>query len=278
METRATQTEQRQRGPAEETSGWLRQVGKYSARNVVAFIALAISGIGLYLDIADRSQIARLTAAQNRPYIEVVGKPEVIDAFVWGDSVSITRDTSRHAVVLGLPVSLRLKLAVELLNSGNAPAHITVVDVYDTASYGFVIRDHMFDAIEGKYNLAIGELRNRPGIDDLPPSASTTIEIEHSVNTPADISNTTLHFLVLYENELDNLFDTYYMADMEIDWDKIEMQIITRGGVPEKSHPVLDAANKIHIASIGADATSSIPYSQGTRESLYQYYREHIDQ
>lgn len=167
--------------------------------------------------IQDDAKIDSLKFENNsikyRPNIRVIGDP--ILEKVWFDSSEIEiKDLDNNFISYPFVIKCHLKLKFRLVNEGNSLADIISIISIDTTSADIVVRRRLLDPKFTRYKFdAFHPFFNNemlPKIDTLDYNHTEGIDFLKD-------QLFTLHFLILYENELEQIFDTYYWVQFKIE-------------------------------------------------------------
>ena len=193
---------------------------------IALFIAITFSTISLIRDCYQEKNIEnlnfKLNAIKYQPRIKVIGDHKINR--VWSDSsfnpFSIdqffTKDSTNKILDIPIKVNFHIKSALKVTNIGNSIAKIIGKIYCDTLTPIPIIRNLLinqeFDKFEDGGALFPPFFQN-----ELLPNGVDTIEIkfEQSIHF---ISNQkfVLHYLILYKNELGNIYDTYFWVQYEL--------------------------------------------------------------
>jgi hypothetical protein len=187
----------------------------------LGFLAIVIAAVSLFRDFrqdeavnrnAEQTQRAEyLEAAQEHHPLLTLGTPIVDTLFFTLDRKdTITSQDSFTDV----RTSVRLSMSVPIKNIGTAVWHGYSVYQSDTLSGYPHLRSKLFAAADGRFHLPI-----KLGTDyyqgprDLASGESDVLRLSYGIKRFDETGRTTtMHILVLYENDLGHLFDSYYIA------------------------------------------------------------------
>ena len=191
-----------------------------STGNAIAFWALIVSIVSLIVAYCAGERTSRveeqLRAYQYQPRLALFRPPHIKavesrTVFFNPDSILRSRqgsDSTSSPVLLN--AKLRITSQLFLKNTGNALAKIVGYVQTDTTSYQPIIRALFRRAIQAGDSVEIIERLN-----EVPPGDSTVLTLEAEVSF-ISLNHFTLHYLILYENEMGNLYDSYFWAPFVI--------------------------------------------------------------
>ena len=182
-------------------------------------------GLSLWLNFQNKSQIENLNKKINaqtfRPILTLVGGPIITKT--WFDPIKIDFEGLRDSVTVNpetgiseIPVrmNLSLKAKLKLSNSGNSIAKIIYSISGTNASDETVLRKLLLEHINKPYKLSTHMMRQYSAVELLPNNQdTTTITIELNVSEIKN-NNFGIHYLILYENELGYLYDSYFQTQI----------------------------------------------------------------
>jgi len=190
---------------------------KYLKKNWYIFLSAFLLTINFVCDCQrnkknDASNY--LTMANTfRPKLVIQGAPEILEAYLesihfgnnelQGAYIDSMIKASPKSETLLFPYYLNLRLKYSFNNIGNTTARILAFSHQDSVTADPFIRDHL---MEGTFkNLTVDPYYDLEIIED----DSQTIEFPYRVRYK-NLNEFTLHFLILYENDFGNLYDSYY--------------------------------------------------------------------
>lgn len=202
---------------------------KFKSADKVSLLGLIVvfgfSLINLFRSCNQDQQIAQLTYQVNavnfQPKIRIVDTP-VLKKY-WFDSTLVkismkdffSPDTTSEIPTYAIKKPVNLTLNLKLINSGNSLGKILAVLTADTTSDEPVLRKMLLDG-------SFKEQRSSffpPYLNtELLPNDMDTLEYTHQEQVDfIDNQYFTLHLLILYENELGHLYDTYYWSRAKLE-------------------------------------------------------------
>lgn len=104
-------------------------------------------------------------------------------------------------------MNLRPRLKVQLLNTGNSDAKIIGYVLTDTITDNQVLKEYIK---QGKTKgVSIDSIFTKHRFHELTPGDTSSISFTHTLRYPID-NKFVIHLIVYYENELGQLYDSYY--------------------------------------------------------------------
>lgn len=187
--------------------------GGDNVTKAVAILGLFIALLSLYVTWRQDKRIKTTTysvnALQHRPLLEITGQPilkkckPTISNHV-GTSLEEEDKKGIQLLVKDLEVSLRLK------NNGNSSAYIFAIVGCDKSTGKPFLRDQVFDKTDGEIRLHIGTLPGFYSDNQILPSQDKEFELISDIGDVDENGVFVRHYIVLYKNELDMVYDTYY--------------------------------------------------------------------
>jgi hypothetical protein len=181
----------------------------------VPLAALALGVVGLIRDCKQENRLDELnhgmTALQYRPLLKVVGTPDVLSYELEGQP--FRTDTLLKATesdsVLDIYARLTVDLRFAVVNDGNAVARIYSIVLTDSSSGADLARRRILNSDFSGFKLVPDSSYFRT--ESVTPGDTAYFNESYRVNF-SDKSTFTLHFLILYQNEMKALYDTYHWA------------------------------------------------------------------
>jgi hypothetical protein len=191
-----------------------------TGRNI-AFIALIVSILSFWRDCGQDKEIDKINflsnAVQHQPTLVSVSKLDITNVWLEPVSVKVPLDTHDSTEPVGIPLetNILIKTNIKLTNVGNSNAKIIAVMMSDSLTANPFIRNAMLDP-ERKMTTVQSMLPPFLKSELLPNNSDTTqIELTYKIHNVRD-NLFTLHYLILYENDLGNIYDTYYWNQYRI--------------------------------------------------------------
>jgi hypothetical protein len=149
----------------------------------------------------------KITSVEFRPRLKL-SNPEINSLSFFSDTIPLKQPNDIYDSILDVKGRIKLWLRIKVTNIGNNTAKITGLAITDTISELDVLRQFIKDKSRNRStNKDTFKFPN--SFQEIGSFDSTYLDIEY---TPKIISKNKfiVHILVFYENELNQLFDTYY--------------------------------------------------------------------
>ena len=167
-----------------------------------------------------RSEVDSIKYIENglsfRPRLDLVGSPEIkfyklknVSKEIFNPFYESQKYNDTTNTVTG---KMEIVPSYKFINNGNSLCKIKFYTVLDTFTNASILRTKILDAIQtGKI-----KIENMDSYFKATIPADSTVQIE----IPLDLQfikedRANLHFIIYYENELGNLYDTYVWAEIE---------------------------------------------------------------
>lgn len=180
--------------------------------------------INLLTDQAQGSKLEKiefqLSSIKFQPKLKIVDKPKIIK--IWSDTSNILKD-SRDLIVsesvndtptFEFPIQFNTAVNLKITNIGNSLGKILLIAYSDTTGDIDLLREKI------KVDEAVRSSKQFPDFteSEILANAVDTIDLQFELPIQfVDKQLFTLHFLILYENELGNIYDTYYWSEYKIE-------------------------------------------------------------
>ncbi len=188
-----------------KTIEWLKQ------KDIIAFLAIIISIITLFYTCSNDKKIEeinyRITSIEHKPHIDVA-KIEIVSLENKIDSIEQSNYNNSPEDTLSLYMSSIITFKINIVNMGNTNAKLDCVCIIDTTSQDDFLKKLLtrqkLDSIENQLEFTYPLI-------ELKPSDTMSVSFERSIQwIKGNIF--TIHILFFYENDLKQLYDTYYWA------------------------------------------------------------------
>jgi hypothetical protein len=201
----------------------MKRIRKKESSHILGVLGLLVTVTGLILgywyfaETSARYQRAR--AIQYQPRLILLGAPHIKSVRAKPEPISL-QDSPRWAETPGPTIpelflkedSLWISSQLTLKNTGNALAKVYASIWTDTISFTPNIRDNLLRLIRDADTTS---LRPMDKLIELLPGDSTTLTCEQSISF-LDSGKFTIHYLILYENEFGDMYDTYVWSPFKI--------------------------------------------------------------
>ncbi|NOU19259.1 MAG: hypothetical protein HOO91_17010 [Bacteroidales bacterium] len=202
----------------------------------------------------------KLTSIEYRPKLKF-SNPEVIGIELSCDSLPIKKNLDFSDSIGNLPVKVKLSIKIKGANIGNHTAKIIGCFVADTLSEVPIIRQKL-----NEFN----SFQRQHLYKDINPTDTFHTGIDYS---PQFIINNKfcIHMLVLYENEIGQIYDTYYWIHYKAN--EIILPNIQVYGFTKK---VMNIYKKelFRTVNFSGDNNYSTPYSEKEKNKIRNFLNQ----
>lgn len=244
--------------------------------NIGNFV-ISIIAIGLSLFATIKSCISdkkfeitnyKITSVEHRPKLKL-SNPEIVSIELNSDSIPTKQSEDITDSIADITFKVSLKLKIKITNIGNSTAKITGFAATDTISDLDLIRALLFDT--DKDHISKNEnFRLSKQLQEIDPLDSVHIEFNYSPMFIAD-NKFIIHVLIFYENELDQLFDTYYWMHFEANEMIFENPLFYNGDLNKWKKLSRDIFKVVEVKN---ENNYSEIYSQKQRNELIEHYNK----
>ncbi len=228
---------------------------------IVSIVAMSLSTCWHY---DQGKKLKQMQGAQNRPLLSIFNKPIIysfkgknIEPILTQDVI----DAVRNNELLIIETSLTIDTKITLTNKGNSIAKLLAWMLVDRPTGDTDVRNELFNA----------EKRNKwkfHGNNDYYETLTILPGKEHTFNFSRTIANITenreftLHYYFLYQDELGNIYDSYYWARYtsevtELNVDKAEKLFLfkdkhfdTKMFFNDESETILSILNNVQLEKV----------------------------
>ncbi len=195
--------------------------GEQKAANLIAFTALAFVIISFFRDCCQDRKIEELSynyqAIEHRPKLIVVHEP-VIESFELrsgelssSDLIADSDSIDIGQGIVDIPCVLTIRSKLKVTNRGNWLAKMCARFVCDTTSGSDNIREYLLDDKTRENRFRLLPTEDYFKLKEIAPGDTIDLGFVDKVAFMSD-GSFTVHYLMLYENEVGALYDTYYWA------------------------------------------------------------------
>ena len=178
--------------------------------SLIATAAIIISGISLYMDCHQEAEMAEQlylqNATTNPPRLELVKPLQLRDLHFAFDSLTISPPDSAFEIHCG--VYIRGNLVFQ--NKGVSVAHLVGTIWADDYSGSAVARDILLDPVQRESRAQGKGSTDFYKFKRVPPADSISVPLDIQMKNFNKDSLTVLHVMLLYQDDMGALFDTYY--------------------------------------------------------------------
>jgi len=198
------------------------KIGKFniSLTDALQFVsilaAIALGVVGFVRDCAQDRKLEEInfesSSLQHRPYLKVVGNPEIREYKIIGSKKFAIKDLQPQldssTPRLEIPSDLTVRVRLRLANVGNAPARIYLIVWGDTTTGEDQFRKTLTTFEEVTPDTSYFKTK------EIPQGDSTFFEEERQIGFFSN-NTFTLHLIFVYANDSHGIFDTYFWARFE---------------------------------------------------------------
>jgi len=237
-------------------------------------VALVLGCIGIIRDCAQDDKLSELTylanASQYRPIIKVIGEPRIISYQIDQGKMAvkdiITPDSS--GVIRDVPAKIKLDLKFTMVNKGTALARIYAYVFGDTTTGIDHIRQIIKNGDTSRINIA--EDSSFFNLTELPIGDTTQFEVSHWIKY-VNTNSFTIHLFVLYANEMNVLFDSYYWARYNLSELITTPEFRIQNGTLQFRFVAVKGSFKDFIRLIDANQSTNV-YSKDYGDKIIKYF------
>jgi hypothetical protein len=195
----------------------------------------------------------------HRPRLEIIAYPFI-------ESIAFKPVSIKAAgEFLNAYSKLRFRVTLKFKNTGNSTGRVLALIHADTLSGYDNIRAILLSDRRNTAKFNVTPWKEFFPIKEILPSDTTIFEIDHELDFVSN-AQAVFHFLIFYENELNNLYDTYY-------WARFRLNPVIVGIM---KHTMIDSAKmliKTDVAFARRDLQNAIIFQDGN-QSMYLYNKE----
>ena len=238
----------------------------------VAIAAFGLSSISFFRSCSIESDLKEtnysLSSIEHRPRLKF-SNPQINSLTLTYDSIPLKQSTDIADSIGDILVNIKMKVKIHATNIGNSTAKIVGWIISDTLTTEpilkqFLKEDHR-NNIESNNDLKFPHL-----YEQLTPFDSCSIELKYSPQWIID-NKFIIHIVVFYENEIEQLFDTYYWISATTNEVILPDTILFKNspGVLKNFQP-----DKFKIIDIKDENNYSSIYSEKQKIELYEYLKQ----
>ncbi len=206
----------------------IRYIKKIKSENIISisgvFFALIFSGINLCRDINQNKKITEINYKINsinyQPRVKIANFPKI--GRIWfSDTLHIdlrkfVKINKNDSIIPTIEIAPKLKIGFKykIINIGNSLAKLIAVMYGDTSTDVYFLRERILSRIDkiNQKDLFPPYSRNQ-----ILPNATDTMEVSLSEEIQfINDQKFTIHILLLYKNELNYFYDSYYCYQFKI--------------------------------------------------------------
>ncbi|MBI3125597.1 MAG: hypothetical protein HYZ10_14465 [Ignavibacteriales bacterium] len=236
--------------------------------NITATLSILISVIVLMKDYYQNERITQISylssAAQFRPNLKIAGNLKT--------SISALMSKGQGTDSLGareIPAILPVSIKMKCVNVGNSIARVITTFLTNTKTGDDKLRMLLTDSKNRQNELIPVPFNNFYKTQDLSSGDTISIETAHMV-TSFQHERITLHFLILYENEMGALFDTYFWAQFEVGPFILRASTTFINGKKDVVYSALMPSDGVELKLIDSHSSTQM-YSQENAKYILDY-------
>ncbi len=198
--------------------GILTVCRKSSIKNCIAIAALAVSIIAIvlstYWHFRQEERIKQIQGAQNRPLLNVLSTPEVYSfrgKTIEPIPIQDLEEARKKKEFLHISVSLTLNTKITVINQGSSIAILRAWILTDIPTGDPDIRKELLD-VEKRKKWKIQLTDEYYKTLSILSGEEHTFDLSHTIGSIDKNREFTLHYYFLYQDELNNIYDSYYWA------------------------------------------------------------------
>lgn len=204
----------------------------------------------------------RISSVEYRPRLKC-SNPKITSFKVNIDSVPLNSPHNPLDSIGNIYVNIKLKLKVNVTNIGNRTAKISGWVITDTLSELDIIRKRLFSIPKIKGGITDKSIFPHY-LQELTPQDSSFIEFDYDLQEFNE-KGFIIHILLFYENELQQLFDTYYWVHYDMKRIMIKSSSFTKEGSIDLKQLTKEINEAVDIKS---DNNDSEIYSKELRDKV----------
>ena len=239
---------------------------------IVAIVALGLSSISFFRSCSTESDLKKtnysLSAIEHRPRLKF-SNPQIDSLTLTYDSIPLKQSTDIADSIGDISVNIEMKIKINTTNIGNSTAKIVGWTITDTLTTEPILKQFIKEG--HRYNTESNNNLKFPHLyEELTPFDSCNIELKYSPQWLID-NKFIIHIVVFYENEIEQLFDTYYWISATTNEVILPATIIFKNnpGVLKNLQP-----DKFKIIDIKDENNYSSIYSEEQKIELNEYLKQ----
>ncbi|HCE56811.1 MAG TPA: hypothetical protein DER09_03185 [Prolixibacteraceae bacterium] len=234
---------------------------------LIALIALVFSGISFFRSCSSETKLEKInysiSAIEYRPKIKL-SNPQ-IQSFKFSSDSILPNNPENTDSIGNVYGKLELKIKLNATNIGNTSSKIIGWIIADTISNSPFLKDIIKNRRVVDSNTT-NDLKLPHFYQELNPFDSCSLELNYSPQW-IEKNKFVIHVLLLYENELNQLFDTYYWLTVQTKESLLPNPFYFRNN-PEKLKEFKRGI--FEIVNIGDENNYSETYTEKERKELIE--------
>ncbi len=207
-------------------------------------------------------------ATMDSPILELINP---LDDLRWDFAIK-SFDFSKEKGMPEIKFDVTIKGNLKLKNTGKSNAHLRAVSVIDSFTASPILRYEMLDEDKRK-NWQFYDMREKEFFykRTILPGAEDSVNFEKKIRYFSQDSVMVVHIILLYEDDMDALFDTYYWV--KINSKKIELR--PKGGIINKNGFLMSYKFAVNdLVEPIQDNTDYFVYKFDQRNSIFAWLKE----
>jgi hypothetical protein len=217
-------------------------------------------------------------ALEYRPLLEVVGNPQITSVGIAGEKKFATRyllDTTQNPDrFVDIPCSLTVETKLCIVNSGTSLAEVYAYTWEDTLSGGPQLRNRLLDKKLREHGFVLSPTTDYFSIQDIKPGDTSYFNLSHTAHFVKD-NAFTMHFLVLYMNEVGSLYDTYYWARYDATPITSKLEVLAINNKPVAIRSITPRRQLLEFLKLRDHNMSWKTYSKTETEDIIDFFKRH---
>jgi hypothetical protein len=239
---------------------------------IVAIMALGLSFFSFLRSCSTESELKEtnyaLYSIEHRPRLKF-SNPRIDSLALTSEPIPIKQTTDIADSIGNALVRIGMKLKIKATNIGNSAAKIVGWAIADTLSNQPILKNFIKDRY--RKNLESNNDLNFPHLyEELTPFDSCIFELKYSPQFIID-NKFIIHIVVFYENEIEQLFDTYYWISVNTNEIILPNPIFFRNN-PEILNTI--KTEMLKIIDIKDENNYSTIYSEKQKIELNEYLKQ----
>jgi hypothetical protein len=235
-----------------------------------AMIALFFSGISLFKSCSSESELRKInysiSSIEHRPRIKL-SNPQIHGFRFVSDSI-IPDNSEKNDSVGNAYGKVDYKIKIRATNIGNTSSKLIGWIVTDTISNELFIKEYIKNRVVLNSDSENG-LKFPHLYQELTPFDSCTLELSHRPQW-IDDNRFIIHIILFYENELNQLFDTYYWLTVQTKQPVLPSPLYYKNN-PEKFRNY--KIGLVDIAEIKDENNYSETYTEDEKEEILKKFK-----
>lgn len=196
----------------------MKKDSKFQSKINLTFqiLAIIISVFALTISTCNDRKLEKinykLSSIEYRPRL-IISEPEIVKLNYIIDSIPVKKEINKDDSIADVFAKFDLELRLKITNSGNHTAKILGWAITDTLSDSPILKSILKES-NRKRKISEDTIKFSYQLTEVRPNDFCFIRVRH---TPQFIKENKyiLHVMLFYENEIGQLFDTYYWLNLK---------------------------------------------------------------